>query len=150
MIYISTEVTRLKADVLWVLMALFSRLEEGNRVMVSPTEMGRQLEVPRVIVSSAIRHLVRVGAMGKGTREGGDRRSYQMSPNLVWKGTPEAHELALEKYDRMKAAGITRVLSTPPSKKVKTATQSSRRRLQPVPHLPNGNPTGPTPGTLAT
>lgn len=75
--------------------------------------MGRQLEVPRVIVSSAIRHLVRVGAMGKGTRDGGDLRSYQMSPNLVWKGTPEAHELALERYDRMKAAGITRVLSTP-------------------------------------
>lgn len=114
MIYISTgEVARLKADVLWVLMALFSQLEDGNRVVFSTLELAKELEVPRIYVADAIRHLVRIGAMGKGTREGSDRRSYQMNPNLVWKGTPEAHELALERYDRLKAANIKGVLSAP-------------------------------------
>ena len=115
-IYISTgEVARLKADVLWVLMALFSQLEDGNRVVFSTVELAKKLEVPRVSVAYAIRHLVRIGAMSKGTREG-DKRSYQMSPNLVWKGSQHDHERALDGYqlkERMKAAQITGVFSNP-------------------------------------
>ena len=136
MIYISPgEVARLHKDVLLVLMALFSQLEDGNRVGVSVKEMARELEVPRIYVADAIRHLVRVGVLSKGTREG-DLRSYLMSPNLVWKGTPEAHELALQRYNRMKAARITGIRSTPRQKKTSEASSSLERakpqRLQEV------------------
>jgi hypothetical protein len=131
MIYISTdEVVRLKKEVLPVLMALFSRLEDGNRVVFSTLELAKKHDVPRIYVANAIRHLVRIGAMSRGTKEG-DRRSYQMSPNLVWKGTTEAHELALGRYDRMKAAGIKGVLST--SRLLKTKAPASASAS--LPHL---------------
>lgn len=92
-----------------VFMFLYSRLQEGNRVVVEVGEIAKGLEVTRAYVSDAIRRLKRAGAITKANKVG-TTWTYQMSPNLMWKGSEEDHQKALDLYDRKKAAKITGVV----------------------------------------
>lgn len=92
-----------------VMMFLYSRLQEGNQVVVEVGEIAKNIEVTRAYVSDAIRRLKRAGAITKANKVGATW-TYQMSPNLMWKGSEEDHQKALDLYDRKKAAKITGVV----------------------------------------
>ena len=104
-----------KMETLRVLMALFEKLDDGNRVVVHRGQLAEELEVTRAYVSIAIKQLKRSEAITKSTKVGMGWL-YQLNPNLVWKGSVEDHDKAVEMYERMKAARITGVVANPAPK----------------------------------
>lgn len=73
-----------------VLLALLAKLDWDNMIVLSQSELARELEMHRPNVSQAIRRLVDLGVIIKGAKMG-VHQSYRLNPNYGWKGSAQQH-----------------------------------------------------------
>ena len=99
-----------------VLVALLEQLDYENLILASQADIARDLDMSSAQVNRAIKRLVEVGAILKGPKHG-ITCSYQLNPEFGWKGSAKNHVEALDEHrkQRMKAAKITGVVTTPES-----------------------------------
>lgn len=79
-----------------VLDALFARMNYENRLIVSPTEIGKDIGIDRAHVSRALRKLVNAGILDEGERIG-STPTYTVNPAYAWKGAETLRLAALSK-----------------------------------------------------
>lgn len=94
-----------------VLFLLLDNLDFENRLLINQAAIARELGMHRQHVQRSIKQLVELGAILEGPKVG-QNRSYQLNPNLAWKGSAANHRKA-----RMKAAKITGVIEGGKSEK---------------------------------
>lgn len=99
-----------------VFMAILARVDFGNDFLLSQATLGRKLGMQRQNVQRAIKRLIVMGILLEGEKDG-QSRTYQLNPDIGWKGSAEDHHKALadQRKARMKAAKITGVVKTPPA-----------------------------------
>lgn len=84
-----------------VLMALMKEMGYENQILVSQVEIARRLKMHPSNVSSAIKRLVEAGIVLRGLKKG-IKCLYQLSPELVWKGSAKNHLTARREYLKVK------------------------------------------------
>lgn len=89
-----------------VLMALLQKLDFQNMILVSQSELGRELGMHRQNVNAAIKKLVAMGAIIEGPKAG-QNRTYQLDPSFGWKGSGKEHQKALRTSEKAKAKGFS-------------------------------------------
>lgn len=94
-----------------VLFLLLDSLDFENRLLINQAAIARELGMHRQHVQRSIKQLLELGALLEGPKIG-QNRSYQLNPNLAWKGSATNHRKALEtvKKTRMKTARIKGVI----------------------------------------
>lgn len=97
-----------------VFMAILARVDFGNDFLLNQAKLGRKLGMHRQSVQKAIKRLIVMGIILEGEKDG-QSRTYQLNPNIGWKGSAENHHKALadQRKARMKAAKITGLVKTP-------------------------------------
>jgi predicted transcriptional regulator len=92
-----------------VFCVLLKHLDYENHITAKQTDVAQQLGIQPPNVSRAIKRLLEMGAILKGTKPG---YSYQLNPEFGWKGSATNHKQALSDHrkKRMKAANITGVV----------------------------------------
>lgn len=89
-----------------VFWALIERLDFENYINVVQADIARELEMQRSNVSRAIKELVEQDIILKGPKIGRNV-TYQLNPNLGWRGSGKEHQKALRSEVKAKAAGLT-------------------------------------------
>lgn len=94
-----------------VFFLMLTHLDFENRLLINQSEIARALGMHRQNVQRSIKKLLEMGTLLEGPKVG-QSRSYQLNPNLAWRGSAANHKKALEKQrkQRMKAANITGVV----------------------------------------
>ena len=97
-----------------VFLAILGRIDFGNDFLLNQAKLGRKLGMHRQSVQRAIKRLMVMGIILEGEKDG-QSRTYQLNPNIGWKGSTEGHHEALGEHRkaRMKAAKITGVVKSP-------------------------------------
>lgn len=100
-----------------VFMAILAKVEFGNDFLLSQAKLGRKLGMQRQNVQRSIKRLIAMGIILEGEKEG-QNRTYQLNPNIGWKGSTEDHHKALgaHRKKKMKAARITGIIEGGASK----------------------------------
>lgn len=75
--------------------ALLARLDFENFIQVSQTEIAEELDMKTSNVSRAIRRLADLGFIRRGPKVGRSH-TFQLHPELAWKGKAKAHHTARE------------------------------------------------------
>jgi predicted transcriptional regulator len=96
-----------------VLFKIFKKLDFENYILLNQAEIASEMGMHRQNVQRAIKNLIALGVIVEGPKFK-QNRTYQLNPQLVWKGSGENHKKALKKQqeERMKAAKITGVIET--------------------------------------
>jgi predicted transcriptional regulator len=104
-----------RSEDLRVFMALLEQVDYENKILTVQADIARDLGMQPPQVSRAIKRLLESGVIIRG-KKAGINCSYQLNPELGWKGSAKNHVKALDEQrnKRMKAAKITGVVTTPP------------------------------------
>ncbi|HQT75165.1 MAG TPA: hypothetical protein PLX84_14645 [Acidiphilium sp.] len=78
-----------------VLVAMLERLDFNNLILVSQSEVARDLGIDKAQVNRAVKRLITIGALLEGPKVSG-HRTYRLSPDFGWKGSAKTHHQALE------------------------------------------------------
>jgi hypothetical protein len=97
-----------------VFLALVGPLDFGNRLVLNQAELGRKLGMHRQSVQKAIKRLMGMGVLLEGPKNG-QNRTYQLNPEMGWKGNSKNPEMARRKHRTQKAqaANLTGIVPTP-------------------------------------
>lgn len=79
--------------------ALLARLDWENFIQVSQTEIAEEVEMRKSNVSRAMKKLLDLGFVRQGPKVG-KSYTYQLHPELAWKGKPKPHFQARESARR--------------------------------------------------
>ena len=75
--------------------SLMARLDFENFIQVSQSEIAKELEMKPSNVSRAVKKLLDLGFIRRGPKVG-HSSTFQLHPDLAWKGKPKAHFTARE------------------------------------------------------
>lgn len=81
-------------DTYRVFLQLCGKLQTENYLVISQTEIANNLSMKRPNVSRAVKELLDLRIILKGTKIG-VQQTYRLNPNFGWKGKPKKHHEAL-------------------------------------------------------
>jgi len=90
-----------KKDTGCVWWALVARVETNNQLFFTRELLAKELKITPTRLSRAITELEEMSLLLKDVRSG-NTLAYRFNPTLLWKGTEEEHQRAVEEYEKKK------------------------------------------------
>lgn len=79
---------------------MVSQLDFENYIMINQAELAREIGMQRSNFSRGLRRLIEIGVIIEGPKTG-VMKTFQLNPNVGWKGNVKKHATAIERAQKM-------------------------------------------------